>query len=380
MLGKRLKRSVGEKGFEPPTHSSTGAFAMNNMAMVEHQFRGANASDLVLHAQLCLRFGDFEQALAICQFARSVGIDEMSILLTEATAQFASGGAAGALTTVDSVLRVAPEDISALYLKAVILMRLGDREMSRSLFLRVIQQFPNFPGALGMLSSLIMPGRPYSHVLNRLHQVLRPNTYLEIGVDSGATLALATTARQVVGVDPSDRLLDVPMPSTARVYRQTSDEFFALEKRETVFSGEPVDFVFIDGMHWFEYALRDFINAERWVSKESTIVLHDCLPASRLAATRDRKTQFWVGDVWKVLEALIEYRPDLDIRIIPTPPSGLVIVRRLNPSSAVLHEMFEEILTRYSARVYPYECGAFPAHYHIIENNDDALIQALANG
>lgn len=351
---------------------------MNNIAIIERHFRGANAGTLVLHAQHCLRSGDFEQALDICDFARSMGINETSILLTEASAQLASGKPAFALDKVDSVLRVAPEDISALFLKAVILMRLGDREMSSSLLHNVIEQFPNFPGALVMLSFLIMPGRPYIHVLAGLHQMLHPNTYLEIGVDSGATLALATTARQAVGVDPSDRSLDGPMPPAARVYRQTSDEFFAREKPETVFSGEPVDFVFIDGMHRFEYALRDFINAERWVSRESTIVLHDCLPVSRLAATRDRKTQFWTGDVWKTLEALIEYRPDLDIRTVPTPPSGLVIVQRLNPSSTVLQERFEEILVQYGDRELPYEPGAFPAHYHVVENNESGLTEALA--
>jgi hypothetical protein len=350
---------------------------MKTMTTIERQFLGAKAGDVVLHAHYCLRAGDFDQALTICRFARSAGIDETSILLMEASAQFASGESDCALDSVDSLLRAVPDNVSALFLKAIILMRLGDLGTSCSLVHRVIEQFPDFPGALYTLSSLLMPGRPYRDVLAWLHQVLRPNTYLEIGIGRGATLGLATTARRIVGLDPIDHSIDYPVPSKARVYHMTSDEFFAGERPENVFSGEPVDLIFIDGMHWFEYALRDFINVERWASKGSTIVIHDCLPVSRFAATRDRQTRFWVGDVWKALEAIIEYRPDLDIGVVPTPPSGLVIIRQLNPSSVVLQERFEEIIARYSSLEYPYDFGVFPAHYRLIQNDENSLTKAF---
>ena len=49
---------------------------------------------------------------------------------------------------------------------------------------------------------------------------------------------------------------------------------------------DAVDLVFIDGLHLFEFALRDFFNAEAWCSRTSTIVLHDCVPIARATADR----------------------------------------------------------------------------------------------
>ena len=340
-------------------------------------FREAKPEDLAFHARYSLQCGNFEQALAVCELARVRGVHEQSIRLTEGRAQLESGETALALCIADSILEKAPHEPPALYLKALILRQLGEFAASRSLLERVLEYVPDFPGALSNLSYLLMPGRSYIHVLTQLHEILRPKAYLEIGVGNGATMALASTALQAVGVDPSESPLEHALPSTASVYQLTSDDFFEHEKAAEVFPAGPVDLVFIDGKHWFEYALRDFINAERWASSESTIVLHDCLPVSSLPATRDRNTEFWVGDVWKTLEVLLEYRPDLDIRVVPTAPSGLVIIRRLDPASVVLPEHLQEILTRYSGREYPYEFGDFPEHYRIIENSEDALRDAL---
>ena len=43
--------------------------------------------------------------------------------------------------------------------------------------------------------------------------------------------------------------------------------------------GLPVDLALIDGMHHFEYALRDFMNLERLCAPQSTILIDDCFPA-----------------------------------------------------------------------------------------------------
>ena len=45
----------------------------------------------------------------------------------------------------------------------------------------------------------------------------------------------------------------------------TSDDFFASHDLAQVLGGRPVDLAYIDGMHQFEFALRDFMNLERYV-------------------------------------------------------------------------------------------------------------------
>ena len=61
-----------------------------------------------------------------------------------------------------------------------------------------------------------------------------------------------------------------------------------------------VDLAFIDGMHLFEYALRDVFHTERHTRWTSVMVLDDMLPRSVDEAARDRHTDAWTGDVFKV--------------------------------------------------------------------------------
>jgi hypothetical protein len=86
-----------------------------------------------------------------------------------------------------------------------------------------------------------------------------------------------------------------------------------------------VDVAFLDGMHLFEYLLRDFIHTERVCDRNSVILLDDCLPVNIEMTDGERRpdlrkdaelASWWTGDVWKVVEILRELRPDL--RIVST--------------------------------------------------------------
>lgn len=354
----------------------TSAFVPSREDLERH-LGGATAGDIVLIAQQSVRTGAPLSAIAICEAGRGLGLDDPAILLCEAAARFAVGEREYALRMIDSVLERAPDNTVALNLKAHMLIVLAGPRESRPIFEKIIGIFPDFPGAQGALSSLLLPGPQYREVLARLHVKLRPDTYLEIGVETGATLALATTASRIAGVDPAECPSPDLLPPNARLYRMESDAFFREESRESVFGGCAVDLTFIDGMHWFEYALRDFANAERWASADGAIVLHDCLPVTRVAACRDRSTGFWVGDVWKVLEVLLEHRSDLRISVIPTAPSGLAVVRGLDPRSTVLNDGMDAIVESYLAREYPHVPGAWPARYGFVENDEAGLTHAL---
>ncbi len=346
---------------------------------IERGLDGLTVGGVVLFVQQCLRAGYAEQAVAVCEVARALGHEDPALHLSEAAARFASGDRQRAVAIVDAVLGATPGHLGALFHRAHMSIALGDRDAAKALLTSVIDSFPDYPGAQATLSALLMPGPGYREVLAAMHRTLRPRTYLEIGVEHGGTLALATTATIAVGVDPAELPLEHRLPSAARLYRLESDAFFASETRASVFGGETVDFAFIDGMHWFEYALRDFDNAERWASRDGIVVLHDCLPATRAAAARERASTFWVGDVWKVLECLLEYRPELRIRIVPAPPSGLVVVRGLDPSSTLIRDRMEEIVERYRDATYPYAPGRWPAKYRLVKNDEAGLAEALGS-
>ena len=96
----------------------------------------------------------------------------------------------------------------------------------------------------------------------------------------------------------------------------TSDKFFADVDLQAVLRNR-IDVAFLDGMHNFEYLLRDFINVERFCHQKSLILMHDCLPTVPGIAARDRpanELSAWSGDVWKLLPILRKYRPNVLVR------------------------------------------------------------------
>ena len=107
-------------------------------------------------------------------------------------------------------------------------------------------------------------------------------------------------------------------------------------------------------MHHFEFALRDFANVERYCTSESTILIHDCYPLDRETARRDGSPPFWSGDIWRLIVLLKKYRPDLAIHTIGTPPTGLAVVRNLDPDSRFLTENHDRLCQEFLALDYAY--------------------------
>jgi hypothetical protein len=185
----------------------------------------------------------------------------------------------------------------------------------------------------------------YYEVLARIHQHIEPATYLEIGVHQGHSLALADPRTRAVGVDPAADI-QVPLPPSVQLIAATSDQFFVDFDVRSVFGGLPVDLAFIDGLHLFEQALRDFLNIERWAAPDATVLVHDCLPIDTVTSSRERTTVVWSGDVWKLVACLRRYRPDLAIATIDVAPTGLAVITNLNPDAPCLplEEMYAEFV------------------------------------
>jgi O-methyltransferase len=168
----------------------------------------------------------------------------------------------------------------------------------------------------------------YLAALALLHDTLKPSSYVEIGCREGRSLALARC--QTVAVDP-DFEISFALRSPTRLFRQTSDDFFATENLQALL-GEPLDLAFVDGMHQAEFALRDVLNLEVHASHKSVIVIDDILPEKIEWTTRERLTQAWTGDVYKVIPFLRKHRPDLDIRVYDIEMKGMALITSLNPA------------------------------------------------
>lgn len=198
--------------------------------------------------------------------------------------------------------------------------------------------------------------------LRALHATARPRNYLEIGVNDGRSLALSRVPS--VAVDPAYRVT-AQLRCDLHLVRATSDDFFAspdpivhlrggrnpwrnLRRGRPLLGrytgGTVIDLAFIDGMHLFEFALRDFMNVERFSRWTSLIVLDDMLPRNADEAARERHTRDWTGDVFKLAPVLRRYRPDLTVLPIDTTPTGLLVVLGADPGNSALRDRYDRIV------------------------------------
>lgn len=183
--------------------------------------------------------------------------------------------------------------------------------------------------------------------LAEAHAILRPEIYLEIGVQTGASLALAEAAQLAIGIDPAAIIAPYNVRPNQRIKAGTADEYFAQAERGTTLEpeGNPtVDFGYIDGSHLFEDALRDFINLEQVCRPSSVIMLDDVLPYNETIAARTQPPGDWTGDVWKMIYVLGHWRPDLSLTLVDVAPTGLLMVRDLHPGDDVLRDSYDKIL------------------------------------
>jgi len=196
------------------------------------------------------------------------------------------------------------------------------------------------------------PGPDYLAVLDLLHRSLQPRSYLEIGTHTGASFALARCP--AISVDPDYHLTemgDLSGRGATFLFQTTSDDFFARHDPLALL-GSPLDLALLDGMHWFEFLLRDFTNTEVHCHARSLILMHDCLPVTIGMAARERPSpdgdplypDWWTGDVWKLLPVLKRYRPDLRISWLDCPPTALVAVAKLDRTNDTLRQHYYDIV------------------------------------
>lgn len=199
-------------------------------------------------------------------------------------------------------------------------------------------------------------GRVYLDVISTVHSILCPKSYLEIGTQTGNTLALAKCAS--IAVDPNFQLESnvVGEKPVCSLFQMGSDDFFEKHNPTMIF-GRNIDLAFLDGMHLYEFLLRDFINIEKHCRPNSVVILHDCIPTDTFAARRriadisqrelTPNPHAWAGDVWKTVAILMRIRPDLAIHAFDAPPTGLVLITNLDPTSTILSRKYTNLVREF---------------------------------
>lgn len=192
-------------------------------------------------------------------------------------------------------------------------------------------------------------GLKYTKFMAGLHQDCLFDWYLEVGCRTGRIFANARG--KTIAVDPFFRAETniIGVKPGLHILQQTSDDFFASGFLAAMKA--KLSFSFLDGMHLFEYLLRDFIGAEKASDPKGVIALHDCCPFSHEMTTRDLSNlpkQAWTGDVWKLIPILMEHRPDLTITVLDAAPTGVVLVSGLDPKSKVLEKKYDAIVKAYA--------------------------------
>ncbi|MBI1172597.1 hypothetical protein GC209_14465 [bacterium] len=188
-------------------------------------------------------------------------------------------------------------------------------------------------------------GLRYVQFMDGLHRDNLFDWYLEVGCRKGRTFA--PVRGKTIAVDPYF-LIETNVIKTKpqlHIFQETSDDFF--ESGFLAAMKIKLSFSFLDGMHLFEFLLRDFMAAEKASHPDGVIALHDCCPFNHEMTTRDLDNipkGGWTGDVWKLLPILRKYRPDLVVTVLDAAPTGMVLVSNLDPKSKVLRSKYDKIM------------------------------------
>jgi hypothetical protein len=253
---------------------------------------------------------------------------------------------------------------------------IADAGRAETEFHAALSYEPDLAEAHVALSELALPGEGYVSWLQRLHDLLKPKFYLEIGIDQGYTLRLAQPPTRAIGIDPNPRIV-LPMRTETHIFCEKSDGFFRGESLPHLLHHSRLDMAFIDGDHVFAQSLRDFMNVERFCGKRSVVLFHDTLPLDETTQRPDRQRSFYTGDVWKTVLCLKHYRPDLDIFTVAAPWSGLTIVTGLSAASKVLVERYGEAIERFESASYAELDERRDVALNLVPNDWDLVISRL---
>jgi len=167
--------------------------------------------------------------------------------------------------------------------------------------------------------------------------------YLEIGVFNGHIFFRIKSTFKLA-VDPYFRFdtsrkigkaVINPYNLFNQYFEKTSDDFFSQDAPK-LFSGKKIDIALIDGMHEYNFVLRDIENTVRYMQDDAVIIIHDCNPQSREAAVSPEEWEArggndtWNGNVWKSIVHLRSLRSDLTSFVLDCDYGLGIVVKKKN--------------------------------------------------
>ncbi|CAB4143340.1 Methyltransferase domain containing protein [uncultured Caudovirales phage] len=143
-------------------------------------------------------------------------------------------------------------------------------------------------------------------IINSLIRHFDYKSYLEVGTQDPNSNFNKIQTDYKESIDPN--------PQGPVTFVGTSDEYFESIKDSNKF----FDIIFIDGLHHSDQVLKDVQNSLKHLSKNGTIVCHDCLPTSQKMQERYDHGGEWTGDVWKAIAELRVTNKNLEIKVVNT--------------------------------------------------------------
>lgn len=154
----------------------------------------------------------------------------------------------------------------------------------------------------------------HSDLIVQLVKSVNCQTYLELGIYDGSTLArVGESVPRVIGVDIKDLRIN---KTIGEFHLSTTQDFL---KTFT----DKVDVIFIDADHSYESVKIDFTSSLPLLNKFGLIILHDTDPISEKYLDKG-----YCGDSYKMIDWLKETHPEFDIITLPISEAGLTIIKR----------------------------------------------------
>lgn len=149
-------------------------------------------------------------------------------------------------------------------------------------------------------------------------KLLKPSTYVEIGVKNGYTfnqISCFVDRAVAVDINPMRSLNERP---GVEKYQMSSQEFFSIWK-------DPIDMMFIDADHRREAVLSDVYGGIKFIrDKSGLMLLHDTHPGCEELMDDGYCSTAWqaASTLWG--ESVINF---MEVLTIPSPWFGLTIIR-----------------------------------------------------
>lgn len=221
-------------------------------------------------------------------------------------------------------------------------------------------------------------GVDYFSFLKKLHRLAKPDWYLEVGTQAG--YSLSRCLGKAIAIDPEFKIADTTLLTNPLIhfFEMTSDDAFADPGFQALKAR--IDIAFLDGLHLFEFLLRDFINAEKRMAPGGIILMHDTAPYGLAMTDRFNPEDgiAWTGDVWKILPILARYRPDLQIWHLDLQPTGMSVVVGDWGKNPALEANYEAIVQEWAAQTLgTYGVVRYFSEFPLISGKDWLISLAL---